>query len=194
RLRAEVTELVPPAMSFHPIINPEWQKQNGVSVLAAEDHAHAPFFLTMGDHLFEREILERLLADGDHAQANLAVDRNIASIFDLDDATKVATEGTRIAAIGKELEEFDAIDTGVFLCPNELFVYLRRAQVNGDCSLSDGIRLMGREGKARAVDIGDAWWQDVDTPAMLAQAERMSARLLGERGRGLAQERVASHG
>ena len=31
---------------------------------------------------------------------------------------------------------------------------------------------MASEGKARAVDIGDAWWQDIDTPAMLACAEK----------------------
>jgi hypothetical protein len=31
---------------------------------------------------------------------------------------------------------------------------------------------MASEGKARAVDIGNAWWQDIDTPEMLAQAEK----------------------
>ena len=52
-----------------------------------------------------------------------------------------------------------------------MFDYLRRAIKDDDCSLADGVRLMAEEGKALAIDIGDAWWQDVDTPDMLARAE-----------------------
>ena len=36
---------------------------------------------------------------------------------------------------------------------------------------------MAQDGKVRGVDIGDAWWQDVDTPEMLARAEQEIARL-----------------
>jgi choline kinase len=191
RLREELEPLVPAGVRLNVIVNREWQKQNGVSVLCADGQATTPFFLVMGDHLFEPAILETLLADGDREQVNLAVDRKITSIFDLDDATKVVTDGDRIAAIGKDLQDYDAIDTGVFLCSDAVFDYLRRAQRDGDCSLSDGIRLMAADGKVRAIDIGDAWWQDVDTPDMLARAEQESARLLRDGGSRLAQERIA---
>jgi hypothetical protein len=30
---------------------------------------------------------------------------------------------------------------------------------------------MAADGKVRAIDIGPAWWQDVDTPEMRAHAE-----------------------
>ena len=89
------------------------------------------------------------------------------------------------------LQEYDAIDTGAFLCSRIIFEYLRRAQQDGDCSLSDGMRLLAADGKASAIDIGDAWWQDVDTPEMLARAEEESARLLRDSGSRLAQESVA---
>ena len=39
-----------------------------------------------------------------------------------------------------------------------------------------------RTAQARAIDIGAAWWQDVDTPEMLARAEEESARLRREPG------------
>ncbi len=163
--------LVPAGMRLNPISNPEWQKQNGISVLCAAGITAAPFFLTMGDHLFDPSILERVMAEGNPGELNLAVDRKISAIFDLDDAMKVQTKGDRISAIAKDLTTYDAIDTGVFLCPNELFDCLRRARREGDCSLADGVRLMAGEGKARVIDIGDAWWQDVDDFAMRQRAE-----------------------
>ena len=88
-----------------------------------------------------------------------------------------------MTAIGKTLASYDAIDTGIFLCPNGLFDYLTRAKKNGDCSLADGVRLMAKEGKVRAIDIGDAWWQDVDTAEMYAQAEAHFREVAGSQAR-----------
>ena len=48
---------------------------------------------------------------------NIAVDRKLDSIFDLEDAMKVQTCGDRITNIGKNLSHYDAIDTGLFVCP-----------------------------------------------------------------------------
>lgn len=191
QLAQQIEPLVRGRMHLNVIVNHEWQKQNGVSVLAAAGHVKPPFFLVMGDHLFEFAVLDALQSAAQDALVRLAVDRKINSIFDLDDAMKVRTEGDQIVAIAKDLRDYNAIDTGVFLCSGEIFTYLRRAQTNGDCSLADGIRLMASEQEARVVDIGDAWWQDVDTPEMLARADQESARLLRESGRGLAEESVA---
>jgi 1L-myo-inositol 1-phosphate cytidylyltransferase len=177
-LAAAVAPLLPSHMDFHPIPNPNWQKQNGVSVLTALGKVRTPFFLAMGDHLFERSILDKLLAQADPTRLNLAIDKKIGSIFDLDDAMKVRTEESRIVAIGKKLETYNAIDTGIFICPEIVFEYLRRVLKDGDCSLADGVRLMAEEGNALAVDIGDAWWQDVDTPEMLVRAEQEMRRIL----------------
>lgn len=176
-LAAAVAPLLPPHMQFRPISNPNWQKQNGISLLTAAGKVSAPFFLAMGDHLFESSILDRLIAQADLSRLNLAIDQKIDSIFDLDDAMKVQTKDGLIIAIGKDLPSYNAIDTGIFVCPEILFDYLRRAIKDDDCSLADGVRLMAEDGKALAIDIGDAWWQDVDTPAMLARAEQEAMRL-----------------
>jgi choline kinase len=176
-LAAAVAPLLPAHMQFHPIPNPNWQKQNGVSLLTAAGKVNAPFFLAMGDHLFESSILDALIAQADLTRLNLAIDKKIDSIFDLEDAMKVQTEGNQIVAIGKKLEDYNAIDTGIFLCPEIVFEYLRRALKGDDCSLMEGVRLMAAEGNALGVDIGAAWWQDVDTPEMLARAEQEATRL-----------------
>jgi 1L-myo-inositol 1-phosphate cytidylyltransferase len=176
-LAAALAPLLPSHMQFRPISNPNWQKQNGVSLLTVAGKVGAPFFLAMGDHLFESSILDQLIAHADLPRLNLAIDKKIDSIFDLDDAMKVQTEDNRIVAIGKKLETYNAIDTGIFLCPEIMFEYLRRALKNDDCSLADGVRLMAADRNAMAIDIGEAWWQDVDTREMLARAEQEAERL-----------------
>jgi choline kinase len=177
-LAAALRPLIPSTMRLHAIANPAWQKQNGISVLCAAGKVKEPFFLAMGDHLFDGSILDRVVEQGNPSELNLAVDHKVKAIFDLDDAMKVQTNGDRVVAIGKNLATYDAIDTGIFLCPDELFEYLRRVRRDGDCSLADGVRLMAEERKVRAIDIGDAWWQDVDTPEMYAHAEAHFRRVV----------------
>jgi 1L-myo-inositol 1-phosphate cytidylyltransferase len=169
--------LIPAEIRLHPIHNPEWQKQNGISVLAARLHVPAPFFLTMGDHLFKPSIVDLLLREAEPTELNVAIDRKLNSIFDLEDAMKVQTCGDRIVRIGKDLRSYDAIDIGAFVCPLSFFDYLERAKRAGDCSLADGVGAMTKDGKVRAIDTGDAWWQDIDTPEMLAEAEKVLSGL-----------------
>ena len=156
------------------IENPDYQKENGFSVLSARKAIHENFLLLMSDHIFEPEAARSLLRQPlDQDEVILAIDRNIDRIFDLDDATKVRLEQDRIVEIGKWLRTYNALDTGMFLCSPALFGWLEKAAANGNCSLSDGMRLMAAEGKFRGFDIGDAHWQDVDTPAALDHAEQV---------------------
>ncbi len=41
--------------------------------------------------------------------------------------------------------------------------------------MSDGVRLLTERGQARTLDIGAAFWQDVDTPGALLRAEGILA-------------------
>ena len=174
RIIAAVKQLIPAELEPCFIENPNWQKQNGISLLAAANELTSPFLLAMSDHLFDQSIVGLLLRNAVLDQLNLALDRKLDSIFDVDDAMKVQTQGDRILKIGKDLTVYDGIDTGLFVCPLDIFDYLERVKSRSrgrDCSLADGVRLMASEDKARAVDIGDAWWQDIDTIPMLACAE-----------------------
>ena len=179
RMVARLKQLIPSGLSACFVENRDWQKQNGISLLMAAGHVAEPFLLTMSDHLFDDMIVDRLLDSFDPDFLNVAIDRKLNSIFDLDDAMKVRTQGERVTEIGKNLRHYDAIDIGLFICPLEIFDHLKRAKSlssTKDCSLADGVRLMACDGKVRAIDIGDGWWQDVDTPSMLWHAERkMSA-------------------
>ena len=170
-----VKPLVPSRMKLNPVHNPDWQKQNGISLLVAASHVRSAFVLTMGDHLFDSAIVDLVIRKADASATNLAVDRKLDSIFDLADAMKIKTKHDRVVRIGKNLTDYDAIDTGLFVCSPEIFVYLEQAKRDNDCSLADGVGLMAAAGKVRTIDIGDAWWQDVDSSETLAQARKVIA-------------------
>lgn len=175
RLKIAVKELAPPGVALSFVSNSQWQKQNGISLLAAAKSVAGSFLLAMSDHLFDGAIVDLLSASAKPGVLNLAIDRKINSIFDLNDAMKLQTDGDHVVAIGKDLQKYDAIDTGLFICPSEIFAYLERAKKNEDCSLADSVRLMAADKKVRAIDIGEAWWQDIDTVEMLRHAEKQMA-------------------
>ena len=175
RVIAEAKQLIPPHIAASFILNHDWQKQNGISVLAAAGHVNAPFLLTMGDHIFEQTVIDCLLDNFEPGLLNIAIDRKLDSVIDLNDAMKVQTRGNSVTGIGKTLQTYDAIDTGLFVCPAEIFDYLEQAKsTNGesDCSLAAGIELMAIDGKVLGIDIGGARWHDIDTRRVLEHAEQ----------------------
>ena len=102
RMVEQVKQLIPSGLSASFIENRDWQKQNGISLLAAAGHVSKPFLLTMSDHLFDNAVVDRLLDSFDSDFLNIGVDQKLDSIFDLDDAMKVQTRGNRVIDIGKE--------------------------------------------------------------------------------------------
>src|SRR5437870_9419833 len=96
QMTGAIRQLIPPALESCFIENHDWQKQNGISLLAAAKHAMSPFLLTMSDHLFDQSIVDLLLRNAVVDQLNLAIDRKLDSIFDVDDAMKVQTRRDRI--------------------------------------------------------------------------------------------------
>lgn len=166
-------------MRLHSVPNPHWAEGNGTSALAVEPYLKSAFLLMMCDHVFDAKILETLLAARQvHADCLLAVDHRVDEIFDLDDATKVQLNNLQITNIGKEIERFDSIDTGLFLCYPPLFSALRAAQANGDTSLSGGIQYLIAASQMRATPIGQRFWMDIDTPESLEHAERVMLETL----------------
>jgi 1L-myo-inositol 1-phosphate cytidylyltransferase len=157
--------------------NDEWEKPNGTSLLKAADHVRTSTFLMMSDHLWSPSLLSRVgRAPINSDEAVLGIDYNISRCFDLPDATKVRVADGRIVGIGKELDAYDALDTGVFRITPALIDALRSVNGSSGCSLSEGVAVLARQGKMRSVDVRDAAWIDVDTPASHAHAERLLAK------------------
>jgi 1L-myo-inositol 1-phosphate cytidylyltransferase len=173
RVRALAEHASTPHLTLTFVVNPHWRLENGVSALAARDAVGGePFALLMGDHVFDPDVLARMLRlPLKHDESVLAIDTRDVPPEVAEEATKVRLEGSRIVAIGKHLREYDALDTGVFVCAPSLFDALTAAQTAGDTTLSAGISRLAARGLMQSFDIGDADWCDIDTVSDLAAAE-----------------------
>ncbi len=152
---------------------PDWSLANGHSVLTGATHLRSePHLLMMADHLFDPAIVAALIA-APAAPLRLAVDRRLDNPrVDLDDVTRVRTDGDAIVAIGKHLREYDAFDCGVFVVDGAFHDALRRSiAAGGQGSISAGVEALAKSGGAQTLTIRDHWWIDVDDPAALAMAE-----------------------
>lgn len=144
--------------------NREWQKGNGISVLAAEEEIGTEeFVLSMSDHIVSGSALGRIVRD-ERSTNLLLVDPRIERIWDLDDATKVEVDGTRITNIGKDLETYNAIDCGVFRLNDTFFMSMREKLRRDQDSISAGVRglIEKREIEAVFAEADDSWI-DIDT-------------------------------
>lgn len=156
--------------------NARYDRPNGSSLLCAREFVTGPTYLLMSDHLWAPALFEAVACHPMGSdEAVLGVDSRIDRCFDLDDATKVLVERDRVQAIGKELAHYNAIDTGVFRITPALIDALDEADGPAGCSLSQGVAALAAKGKMRAVDVGNAFWIDVDTPEAHAEAERLLA-------------------
>jgi len=157
----------------------DWSLPNGHSVMAGAARVAAlggsDYLLMMADHIFSAEILARLATAGAPDRGvTLAVDvRTDSPLVDPDDATWVRTDGHgRIAAIGKTIPVYDAVDCGAFLATPELAAAIAGAIAAGKSgSLSDGMQNLADKGRAATMEIGGAWWLDVDDARAHAIAE-----------------------
>jgi choline kinase len=177
-VRAVAESQAPDGLALHFHLNPEWHRENGLSVLAVRDDlSDGPFALLMGDHLFDARVLRRMLCAPRQGAALLAVDSRMRDVQDPHEATKVRLRDGLVTAIGKTLDPYDALDTGVFVCEPPLFAALDAARRHGDTTLSAGIAQLAGRGLVRSMDIGDASWCDVDTIDDLEAAEGVARRL-----------------
>ena len=182
RIEAFLSELsARRGLSIVTIRNDDWRLGNGSSVLAARDALAEDFLLVMADDVFDDAIVHRLLA---HAPPRrgiaIAADSRLdgSVVGDPADATKLDVRDGRVVAIGKDLHDYDAFDTGMFFCSPSVFPALEKSIQQGDGSFAGGVRVLAEEGNVRVVDVDDLGWVDVDTPASLTAANRLLRRSL----------------
>jgi len=154
--------------------NDSWTRGNAISILKARDYFKESFVLLMADHNYDHRILNELskIKIGKD-ECILCVDRNPGDHLNIDDATKVRTVDHRIDLIGKDLSDYNCIDTGIFICNPVIFDVLEESISKGDEGLSGGIKILAQRHKMRYMPLGDNFWIDVDD-----KTDRRNAELL----------------
>ncbi|MEE8329986.1 MAG: NTP transferase domain-containing protein [Thermodesulfovibrionia bacterium] len=158
------------------IINDDWRKGNGTSVLKAKETLKENFILLMGDHIFDEDILRRLKDEKiQKGEVILATDfkTDSNSFVDINDVTKVSVNNNKITDIGKNITQYNAYDTGIFLCSPAIFTAMETSIIrcNND-SLSGGIKILVREGKVKSFDVEENFWIDIDDERTFQKAEK----------------------
>lgn len=175
KIKVYIKEHYPGRSKIQFALNNQYHLQNGLSVLCARPHVGEEFILTMADHILDDKIMSLIQSHKPpKGGATLCVDYKLGTIFDMDDATKVHSKGSYISKIGKKLTVYNCIDTGVFVGTEGLFEAIDHVyKEKGDASLSEGVQLLADKKSMIALDIKDAYWQDVDNYEMLSHAENL---------------------
>ena len=147
------------------IENREWEKRNGISVLAVKDEVkNESFLLSMSDHIVSISGLKKIIEYRGNKNA-LLVDPNVNSIFDIDDATKVEVNHNSIINIGKEINVYNGIDCGVFKLNHRFFISMLEQLKQGKESITAAVLGLIKKDDMEAVSIEDNdFWIDIDTP------------------------------
>ncbi len=178
--------------------NKEWQKENGVSVLKAKDLLNENFVLLMSDHIFDDRILKEIvdynvrtyLASLGRTLPPSAVRSSVVLAVDrkepLSKDTKVLAKKRKIVDIGKDIDESNCIDTGIFLCSPQIFSYIEEAVKEGKTELAHGIANAAKHRDAEIFDITQInsyipsmrkevkpFWMNIDTKEDLIKAKKI---------------------
>lgn len=162
------------------VVSENYELGNGVSFGDGAAGIDAPFLLTMSDHIFSPETVKNFIqkATQNPNLPALACDGNLGGVFDMDDATKVSSKSGFIHNIGKEIEQYDLVDTGLFFFPSGFGKKVAAQAKAGAHSVSNIIQHFIDGDGVRALELENAMWQDVDDPSMKREAERRLMKTL----------------
>ena len=147
--------------------NENYSGDNALSVYAARSFVgNDPFVLAMGDHLISPGIVTTLLSDS-IINRTLCVDSKSMNASQVNDGTRVIADSEgKIIEIGKDLEHWQFIDTGVFMMDTEVldnikYLIKRRGK---KVNISEVVEHMAGNGRHFQIcDVSGQFWADVDT-------------------------------
>jgi choline kinase len=170
QMRSALQHLGPPGMTVRFVDNPDYQHGNARSLWAAREamlHGGG-FVLVMGDHLVEPALIGAVARDS-VGRCRLAVDRAGPGDPRAEEATRALVRDDRVVDLGKTLDDWNALDTGVFWCTPLIFDAITPALRDGEAGAV--FAAVAHAGELDAVDVTGSGWIDIDTAGDLRAAE-----------------------
>ncbi len=142
-----------------------------------DDHV----LLVMSDHIFERELLNKLVNCGDSKPVILCLDRNPKWMV-INEGLRVKINGSGVEKVGKDLPPYHGVDTGLFLLSNEAFNLVFETVKKLGCSskIADLVNAAAENSKVGYVDVTGHLWMDIDTPKDLLKARKLYWKIKGK--------------
>ena len=162
------------------IHNDRWKLGNGTSACSFRA-AHRPgekFILMMADHIFPPDAVKAFIAAAQEIDADeilLAADKQLGTVYDLAECTKIKARQDRALQLGKDLPRFNAVDCGLFVGSGALLDALADAAARKQYALTDAVNILARQRRVKLHFIGDSW-VDVDDEASYKHGERLLLR------------------
>ena len=162
--------------------NADWKLGNGSSDYAfhKEYQQDEKFILMMSDHIFALDLIKSFIVrakDIKEDELLLAADRRLEEVYDLEECTKIKHKGNLAVELGKGLQDFNAVDCGLFIGTGGLLEALSKSIAGGAYALTDAVNLMAKDGKVKLHFI-EHFWIDVDDYKSYKQAERLLLKSL----------------
>jgi CDP-L-myo-inositol myo-inositolphosphotransferase len=147
--------------------NKDYDGDNAISVFAAHSFiGNDPFVLAMGDHLISSSIVTTLLSDS-VINRTLCVDLESNNTSQISDGTKVMADSEgRIIGIGKDIKNWQSIDTGVFMMDAEVLDNIKYLMNHKGkrVNISEVVQHMADNNRHFQIcDVSGQFWADVDT-------------------------------
>ena len=148
------------------IHNPEYLLGNAVSLYAARFFVKdETFILSMADHMVSPELIRRIV-DFPESSNVLGVDFD-PSPLEAEEGTRVKVESGVVKNIGKGLNDWNGIDTGVFRLNPAVFgalEHITSTNKRHEYQLSEAIqRMVDSDHTLFTCDVSGVFWQDIDT-------------------------------
>ncbi len=137
------------------------------------------YLVLMSDHIFEPEILRRMIKKGGRRAFTLSLDRN-PPWDKLEEGLKVVLEDGEIKEVGKGAIPHYGIDTGIFYCSGgaQEIVEETIRELGPTATIADALRRAISRREISYVDVTGLLWMDVDTPEELEEARKMLPAIL----------------